>query len=187
MACRLLQAISTPYRLETTWLIVIKRETYNCHLWTTHHTKQYFDPTKSLTRWNCHCEVFSLSYFILPGIPRGWSKYMFNKSKMAVGRHRPIGKKTKNRDIASNGLTVMSYMLRQLLLTQSNAFQWGNNQNCPGGIRAPPNTLFLGLIRVHDANGRPISVGSANRHRQTDHATSVARGRILALCECYAD
>jgi len=58
--------------------------------------------------------------------------------------------------------------------------------NCPftcRGLGPSPNTWFLGHTRAHKPNG--ISIGSAllvglqQRHRQTDHDTSVARGPHL--------
>jgi len=78
-------------------------------------------------------------------------------------------------------------------------FNGGNNPtNCPFSKRRygpPPITWFLGPTRVQNPNG--ISIGSAvsvgltvesNRptDTQTDHATSVATGRIFALCACDA-
>ena len=76
-----------------------------------------------------------------------------------------------------------------LLLTQSNAYQWGNNpQNCPfhWGDPGPQLTRFLGPTRVQNPNGITISsaifVGlTVVTNRQT-HAASVATGCIFALC-----
>jgi len=60
----------------------------------------------------------------------------------------------------------------------------------PLGIRPPPNTRFLGPTRVYNPNG--TSIGSAvfvglavmpNRETDshTDHATSIAIGRLFAF------
>ena len=98
------------------------------------------------------------------------------------------------------GLLCSPVLLRRLLLTQCNAFQWGGttlqNFPSPGGSRPSPNTWFLGPIRVYNTNG--ISISSAifvwltnvtNRHTHTDRlklhlqkeATSLHSVRVMWL------
>ena len=71
---------------------------------------------------------------------------------------------------------------RRLLLTQSNAFQWGSTtpkiSPCPGEIRDPTYYMVHWPTRVHKPNGNSIGssvfVGfTVVSNRQTDHATSV--------------
>jgi len=89
--------------------------------------------------------------------------------------------------------------LWRLLLTQSNAFQWGTTPkiaNSPGGIRAlhllydsrgrpsPQSktlsrSVFIRFYRAHDSVQQ-------TEHTESDHATCVARGRIFALRVCDA-
>ena len=88
--------------------------------------------------------------------------------------------------------------LRRLLFTQSNAFQWGTTPkiaNSPGGIRALHLLYDSRAARVHSPKHyldrfnrfcRAHDSVQQTEHRESDHATSVARGRIFALRVCDA-
>jgi len=88
-------------------------------------------------------------------------------------------------------------VLSDLAVTMYMNFNRRNNpQKCPfpGRSTPPPNTWFLGPIRVHDKNG--ISISSAilqgsmthycdqKTHTETDHRTSIATSYIFAPCAC---
>jgi len=79
-------------------------------------------------------------------------------------------------------------LLLCLLLTQSNAFQWGEQSPPWGGSGPPPDAWFHGPTQVHNPNS--ISIGSAifvgltvASNRQTDpHYICSKRPHLCTLC-----